>query len=348
MTPSLPPSHLVKVAFGGCDIIVSMNEFGKIKGPGKSYRKGITFLQAARMFGDEDTAQEWIISKRWRHGITCPACGNTEVSELKRRGTLRRWRCKDRKACGKNFTVKTDTIMHDSKLPVSQWCIAIYLYTTNLKGISAMKLHRELGIAYKNAWHMAHRIRKATEMRQPQMFRGPVEVDEVYIGGKVANMSNSKRRELKEQGIGRGPSGKTPVVGMKDRDTGMIVAEVPGSTDKNTLQGFVAVNTEVDAVVYTDEHGSYTGLPRPHQAVKHSAKEYVDGMAHTNGIESFWANLRRGINGVYHHVSVKHLPRYISEFEGRHNIRPLDTEDQMAAVIRGADGKRLTYTELIS
>ncbi|MCY4474657.1 MAG: IS1595 family transposase [Chloroflexi bacterium] len=315
--------------------------FGKTTGPGQSYRKGITFLDAARIFSDEDSAQEWIISKRWSRGITCPSCGNQNVSELKRRGTLRRWRCKDRKACGKNFTVKTDTIMHDSKLPVSQWCIAIYLYTTNLKGISAMKLHRELGIAYKNAWHMAHRIRKAMET-QPQMFQGPVEVDETYIGGKVANMSNAKRRQLKEEGFGRGPSGKTAAVGMKDRDTGMVVAEVPGSTDKNALQGFIAVNTEVESVVYTDEHGSYRGLPRPHQAVKHSVKEYVDGQAHTNGIESFWANLKRGYVGTYHWMSAKHLHRYVSEFEGRHNVRPLDTEDQMTAVVLGAERKRTT------
>ena len=192
--------------------------FGKTTGPGKTYRRGITFMNAARIFGDENSAQEWVISKRWPRGIRCPSCGS-EVSELKRRGSLRRWRCKRRSKadyCGKNLTVKTDTIMHDSKLSVSEWCIAIYLYTTNLKVLSAMKLHRELGIAYKNAWHMAHRIRKAMETR-PHMFKGPAEIDEVYLGGKVRNMSNARRKELKDQGAGRGTVGKTAVVGLKDR-----------------------------------------------------------------------------------------------------------------------------------
>ncbi len=311
--------------------------------PGKSHRKGITFLQAARMFGDEDSAQEWVISKRWARGIECPDCGGKRVSELKRRGSLRRWRCKDRKTCGKNFSVKTDTIMHDSKLPVSSWCIAIYLYNTNLKGMSAMKLHRELGISYDHAWHMAHRIRKAMETPD-QTFSGPVEVDETYVGGKRKNMSNAKRKELE----GRGPVGKTAVVGMKDRETGQVTAEVVESTDRNTLEGFVAVNTEVGAVVYTDEHRSYQSLPRPHMAVKHSAKEFVNGMAHTNGIESVWATLKRGYVGVYHKMSEKHLHRYIAEYEGRHNTRNLGTERQMAMVILGAEGKRLTYAELTS
>ena len=134
---------------------------------------------------------------------------------------------------------------------------------------------------------------------------------------------------------------------MKDRKSGMVTAEVVETTDKNTLQGFVAVNTEVDAVVYTDEHRSYQNLPRPHQAVKHSIKEFVDGQAHTNGIESFWANLKRGYNGVYHQMSAKHLPRYVAEFEGRHNTRPMDTEDQMAMMACGSVGKRLRYTDLI-
>jgi len=311
--------------------------------PGKSHRKGITFLQAARKFGDEDSAQEWVISKRWSDGIECPDCGTKRVSELKRRGTLRRWRCKDRKTCGKNFSVKTDTIMHDSKLPVSDWCIAIYLYNTNLKGVSAMQLHRELGISYDHAWHMAHRIRKAMETPDTT-FSGPVEVDETYVGGKRRNMSNAKRREME----GRGPAGKTAVVGMKDRETGQVTAEVVESTDRNTLEGFVAVNTEVDAVVYTDEHKSYAQLPRPHQSVKHSVKEFVDGQAHTNGIESFWSMLKRGHTGVYHKMSHKHLRRYVVEFQGRHNVRNLDTERQMAMVITGGEGKRLTYAELTS
>ena len=148
----------------------------------------------------------------------------------------------------------------------------------------------------------------------------------------VKNATNTHPRKLVPVEV---RSGKTAVVGMKDRESGLVTAEVVENTDKNTLQGFVAVNTEVEAMVFTDEHGSYRGLPRSHQAVKHSVKQYVDGQAHTNGIESFWANLKRGYNGVYHQMSPKHLRRYVAEFEGRHNTRPMDTEDQMSLMALG-------------
>ena len=160
-------------------------------------------------------------------------------------------------------------------------------------------------------------------------FAGPVEVAETYIGGKERNKHES--RKLK---AGRGSVGKTAVVGIKDRETGQIASDAVESTDAPTLQGFVESRTEATAQVYTDEARAYQGLNRPHEAVKHSAKEYVHGMAHTNGMESHWAMLKRGYVGAYHQMSVKHLPRYVAEFEGRHNSRPMDTVEQMCIMAR--------------
>ena len=204
-----------------------------------------------------------------------------------------------------------------------------------------MKLHRDLGVTQKTAWHLAHRIRKAWEY-DTGLFAGPVEVDETYIGGKERNKHNSKKLKA-----GRGTVGKTAVVGMKDRQTNQVSSQVVESTDAQALQSFVRRATEKDTQVYTDEAAAYAGLPRPHEAVKHSAREYVHGMAHTNGIESHWAMLKRGYVGTYHQMSTKHLGRYVTEFEGRHNARPLDTADQMAKMAANSAGKRLPYAELI-
>ncbi len=147
---------------------------------------------------------------------------------------------------------------------------------------------------------------------------------------------------------GRGPVGKAAVVGIKDRQTGRVTAKVAHSTDAPTLQGFVHQHTATDAQVYTDEGTAYHGLARSHEAVSHSAREYVHGMAHTNGIESHWASLKRGYVGVYHQMSVKHLDRYVTELSGRHNSRPMDTASQMAAMVLGSNGKRLRYEDLIA
>ena len=218
--------------------------------------------------------------------------------------------------------------------------IAFYLYATNLKGVSSMKLHRDLGIRQASAWYMAHRIRGMWG-RVEDKFAGPVEADETYIGGKESNKHESKKLKA-----GRGAVGKAPVVGVKDRGTNKVRTAVVESTNKATLQGFVVDHTEAGAMVYTDEAAAYRGLPRPHEAVAHGAGEYVRNMAHTNGLESHWALFKRGLDGIYHHVSVKHLPLYTLEFEGRHNARPMDTVDQMAAMARGSAGKRMTYAGL--
>lgn len=307
------------------------------KAPGKSYRKGMSLIEAVKQFGNEERAERMFAASRWRDGVTCPFCQSQRISEPKNRNP-QPYRCKD---CRKFFSVKTGTVMHGSNLPLGTWALAAYILTTNLKGHSAMKLHRDLGVSYKTAWYLAHRIRE-TWSDHVSPFGGTVEVDEVYMGGKERNKHESKKRRR-----GRGPVGKQPIVGMKERESGKVTAEVVENTDKHTLQGFVAVNTEVDATVYTDEAQAYVGMRRRHESVKHSVKEYVRGQAHVNGMESFWATLKRGYNGTYHHFSSKHMHRYINEFAGRHNDRPLDTEEQIANIIFGMDGKRLRYRDLV-
>ncbi len=310
------------------------------KAPGKSNRKGLTLLEIADMFRDEDGARAWIADQRWPNGPRCPDCGTSNVqSDIRGHRTMthRCRKCPDKPF----FSVRKGSVMEGSKLPYRAWAVGLYLFMTNLKGISSMKLHRELGISQKAAWFMLHRLRKAAETDSGP-FAGPVEVDETYMGGKRKNMPQYKREEL----TGRGAVGKTTVVGAKDRATNQVSATVVTSTDKDTLQGFVAENTGPDATVYTDDHGSYEGLPN-HEAVQHSVGEYVRGQAHTNGVESFWSMLKRGYYGTYHKMSPKHLHRYVKEFEGRHNVRQQDTVAQMADVVAGMDGKRLTYRALV-
>ena len=307
-------------------------------GPGKSYRKGITLLEVTERFNTVEKAEAWFIEQRWPNGIACPHCGDLNIATVTSRKPMP-FRCR---GCRKHFSVKTGTVLQSSNIPLNKWALAFYLYMTNLKGVSSMKLHRDLGITQKSAWHMAHRIRETLAVTGNK-FAGPVEVDETYIGGKERN-----KHESKKLNAGRGPVGKAAVVGMKDRDTGQITSEVVEATDAPTLQGFVERNTEPDAMVYTDDARAYKGIPRPHESVKHSVSEYVRGMAHTNGMESHWASLKRGYDGVYHHMSVQHLHRYVNEFAGRHNRRPLDTADQMATMARGAERKQLRYQDLVA
>ena len=315
------------------------------KAPGKSHRKGISLVEIMRRFPDDATAEAYFVEQRWPDGVACPHCGSTNVQSGTKHKTMP-YRCRE-KECAKRFSAKTGTVMEGSKLGFQIWMVATFLLSTNLKSVSSMKLHRDLDITQKSAWFLAHRLRRALD-REGGKFSGPVEVDETYFGGKRKNMSNAKRKELAEQGAGRGTVGKVAVVGIKDRETKHVRAKVVENTDKATLQGFVVDHTAPGATVYTDEASAYEGLPFPHEAVKHSVSEYVRGMAHTNGAESFWSMLKRAHMGTFHKMSPKHLDRYVTEFAGRQNVRESDTIDQLGAMVEGMEGKRLTYEELIA
>lgn len=328
--------HKKAIAIIGTVITAFPSITGK-KAPGKSFRTGLSLVEIMKMFPDDATAEKWFVENRWPDGVCCPKCGSFNIQERKTRKP-QPYRCRD---CRKDFSVKTGTLMHNSPLGFQVWAVAIYLLTTNLKGVSSMKLHRDLEICQKSAWHLAHRIRE-TWKDNKEKLTGTVEVDETFIGGKEKNKHGDKRSYT------RGPSGKTVVVGMKAREANKIVAKPVSERTKEELQGFISANVSSKAMVYTDDHRSYIGLPFEHESVNHSIGEYVRDMAHTNGVESFCALLKRGYYGTYHRVSEKHLGRYVTEFAGRHNVRETDTIDQMAFLAKGMVGKTLPYKKLVN
>ena len=311
------------------------------KGPAKAHWKGISLTKLMRMFPDDDAAREWFEAKIWPEGPHCPRCGSTNVQSGIKHKTMTH-RCRDCEG-RPMFSLKTGNIMEGSKMGYQTWAIAIYLVTTHLKGVSSMKLHRDLEITQKSAWHLAHRIRKAFETGNP-LFDGPVEADETYFGGRRKNMHKDKRAELTE----RGTAGKAIVAGTRDRETNHVSAYTIPDTKTSTLQDFVKDHAAPGGTVYTDDAAGYRGMPFDYEAVRHSAGEHVRGQAHTDGIESFWSMLKRGCQGTYHHFSEKHLDRYTTESSGRHNVREAHTADQMGILAGQMVGKRLRYRELVA
>ncbi|MCY4571973.1 MAG: IS1595 family transposase [Gemmatimonadetes bacterium] len=257
--------------------------------------------------------------------------------------------------CRSYFSVRTGTAIARSKIPLRKWAIAIYLEMTSLKGVSSMKLHRDLGISQKSAWFMLHRIREAWSWdARKDAFLGPVEADETYFGGKRKNMSNAKRKELAD--TGRGPVGKTAVVGVKDRPSGKVTARPTTDTARPTtdttsptLTGMVTDTTLAGSTVFTDGDRSYDPLKEMgflHAKVMHSVGEYVRGPASTNGIENYWSHLKRTYVGTYHYWSPEHLDRYVTEYSFRYNRRKSHVTDRMAEAVELMEGRSLSWREL--
>jgi transposase-like protein len=324
----------------GENLKIVLDTLGGVKYYRRMSKSTISTFKLFETFPDEASARTYLEGRLWPNGVKCPECKGGERITTRKAGY---YRCN---ACKLDFTVRTGTIFERSHVPLQKWIYAMYLVVTARKGISSMQLAKEIGITQKSAWFVLHRLREACNDNTSKLS-GFVEIDETFVGGLSRNMHKSKR----EAAItGTGGKDKTAVLGMRERG-GKTLAMTIETTSAKEIQGAINARVEVGSTLMTDEHAAYNGMEGlffQQERVNHSAGEYVRGMAHTNGIESVWAVLKRGLHGIYHHVTVKHLGRYVDEFSFRLNAGNVKrhTLDRLASFVDAVAGKRITYREL--
>jgi transposase-like protein len=296
-------------------------------------RQEFDLVELIESFGSEDRCHEYLEHLRWPNGIACPRCSSEKISRIAKR---RQFDCD---SCRYQFSVRVGTLFHDSKLPLWKWFLAVYLMCESKKGISANQLKRTLGVSYKTAWYLCHRIRSAMEGDEESLLNGIIEADETLIGGKKKGV-----------GTGHARDHLALVLGAVERG-GQVRLRLEKSADRETIHGFLGDVVHDDAeAIYTDSWRPYQGIADEntrHETVNHHAEEWVRGDVHTQTIEGVWSLFKRSVVGSYHHMSVKHLPAYLDEMEWRYNNRenPYLFRD---TILKLVEGDALPYRELVA
>lgn len=306
-----------------------------------------TLLEAVRFYADPEIAFAAAVEFRFPNGVHCPTCGRVDVRFIR---TRKMWECKE-KHPRKQFSVKIGTLMEDSPLGLDKWFVAMWVIANCKNGVSSYELAASLGIAQRSAWHLLHRVRLAMRVTGADMMFGDIEIDETRVGGRVANMHESKKkRNLERSGTHAGE--KTLVMGLLQRTSEQALSHVRvrivSTTSVKALVPVVRENVETGSTVMTDELPAYTRLRKDytHESVNHGAEQYVNGRVHVNGIENFWSLLKRTLGGTYVSVEPFHLARYLDEQAFRFNERKATPAERFRKVASSIVGLRLTWEEL--
>lgn len=302
----------------------------------KNYNNLIEVTQA---FSSESACVEHLEKIRWDGKPVCPFC-NSEKTYKTNRG----YKCANRE-CYKKFTVKVGTFFENTKIPLQKWFIAMYLITSHKKGLSSLQLSKDIDVSQKTAWYMLHRIREMLKEKNSELLQGEVEADETFVGGQNKNKHKNKRTDETQ---GRSLKSKSVILGLYERK-GNITSIPIEDTSQKSIYPIVVEKVKKGSELITDEWGGYNILDKQyiHNSVKHSQGEYVNGKYHTNNLEGFWSLLKRGIVGIYHSVSEKHLEKYCNEFNFRYNTRISSEENRIDKAISQCEG-RIRYKELIA